>query len=133
MGRRCSSALVGYSSRRWKLLLLTYGKRNLLTLSELARPWQLNLLLFSELASPILVFEMWCSCLSKLVFYHISENYGSGYDLGIAIGLFTLGVEKGMLLVKHLAPKILMAVNYCGRQLARTLGWAAPAYHDKQA
>ena len=27
-------------------------------------------------------------------------------------------VNNGMLLVKHLAPKILMAVNYCGRQLA---------------
>ena len=25
-----------------------------------------------------------------------------------------------------------MAVNYCGRQLARRLGWAAPAYHKKE-
>ena len=25
-----------------------------------------------------------------------------------------------------------MAVNYCGRQLARTLGWTAPAYHKKE-
>ena len=25
-----------------------------------------------------------------------------------------------------------MAVNYCGHQLARRLGWAAPAYHKKE-
>ena len=37
-----------------------------------------------------------------------------------------------MLVVKHLAVKILMAVNYCGHQLARSLGWAAPAYHKKE-
>ena len=45
-----------------------------------------------------------------------------------------LGVSKGMLPVKHLAQKILkiMAVNYCGRQLARRLGWAAPAYHKNK-
>ena len=30
-------------------------------------------------------------------------------------------------LVKHLAPKILMAVNYCEHQLGRRLGWSAPA------
>ena len=34
--------------------------------------------------------------------------------------------------VRHLAPKILMAINYCGRQLARRLEWAAPAYHKKE-
>ena len=33
--------------------------------------------------------------------------------------------------VKHLAPKILMAVNYCESQLAQRLEWAAPAYHKK--
>ena len=38
-------------------------------------------------------------------------------------------VSKGMLPVRLLAPKILMAVNYCGRQLAGRMGWAAPAYH----
>ena len=37
-----------------------------------------------------------------------------------------------MLPVKHLASKILLVVNYCGRQLARRLGWAAPAYHRKE-
>ena len=25
-----------------------------------------------------------------------------------------------------------MAVNYCGLQLARRLGWAAPAYHKEE-
>ena len=45
-----------------------------------------------------------------------------------------VGVSKGMLPVKHLAPIILkiMAVNYCGLQLARRLGWATPAYHKKE-
>ena len=42
------------------------------------------------------------------------------------------GVGKGMLPVKRLASKVFMAVNYCGRQLARWLGWAAPAYHKKE-
>ena len=37
-----------------------------------------------------------------------------------------------MLPVRHLAPKILLAVNYCGRQLARGLGWAVPAYRKKE-
>ena len=32
------------------------------------------------------------------------------------------GVSKGMLPVKHPAPKIIMAVSYCGCQLARRLG-----------
>ena len=41
-------------------------------------------------------------------------------------------VGKGMLHVKHLAPQILMAVNYCGRQLARRLGWVAPAFHKNE-
>ena len=36
-----------------------------------------------------------------------------------------------MLPVRHPAPKI-MAVNYCLLQLARRLGWAAPAYHKKE-
>ena len=43
-----------------------------------------------------------------------------------------LAVGKGMLHVRHLAPKILMAVNYCGRQLPSTLGWAATAFHKKE-
>ena len=43
-----------------------------------------------------------------------------------------LGVSKGMLPVKHVAETIRIAVNYCGRQLALGLGWAAPAYHKKK-
>ena len=40
----------------------------------------------------------------------------------------------GMHPEKHQAPKILkiMAVNYCGCQLDRWLGWAAPAYHKNE-
>ena len=39
---------------------------------------------------------------------------------------------QGMLPVRHLAPNSIMAVNYCGLQLARMLGWAASAYHEKK-
>ena len=36
--------------------------------------------------------------------------------------------------VKQLAQEIhkIMAVSYCGRQLAQRLRWAAPAYHEKE-
>ena len=34
--------------------------------------------------------------------------------------------------VKHPAPKILLAVNYCGLQLAQRLGLAAHAYLKKE-
>ena len=44
-----------------------------------------------------------------------------------------LGVDKGLLPVRHLAPQILMAVNYHGRSLDGWLGWAAPAYHKKES
>ena len=45
-----------------------------------------------------------------------------------------LWISKGMLSVSHLAQRILkvMAYNYCGRQLAQRLGWAAPDYHEKK-
>ena len=43
-----------------------------------------------------------------------------------------LWVSMCMPHVKHLAAKILMAVNYCERKLAWRLGWAAPAYHMKK-
>ena len=61
----------------------------------------------------------------------VVEVMTSGLPL---VSKLPLGVSKGMLPVKHLVPKILkiMAVNYCGRQLARRLGWAAPAYHKKE-
>ena len=36
-----------------------------------------------------------------------------------------------MLPVKHLAPKILIADNNCGRQLDRRSGWVAQAYYKK--
>ena len=34
--------------------------------------------------------------------------------------------------MKYLAPKILIAVDYCGRQIAGILGWVAPAYLRKE-
>ena len=36
-----------------------------------------------------------------------------------------------MLPVKHLAPNILMLVNYCERQLVRRFRWAAPSFLGK--
>ena len=33
---------------------------------------------------------------------------------------------------KHTGPKLLMAVNRLGRQLARRMGWLAPAYHEEE-
>ena len=41
-------------------------------------------------------------------------------------------VRKDMLPVQHLAPKILMAVNYCGYQPAQILGQAVPAFRRKE-
>ena len=42
------------------------------------------------------------------------------------------GVGKGMLPVRRLAPKILMAVNYCLRQQSRGLSWTTSAYLRKE-
>ena len=41
-------------------------------------------------------------------------------------------IKQGHALVKHLTPIIIMAVSYCGPQLTRSLGWSAPAYHEKE-
>ena len=43
-----------------------------------------------------------------------------------------LGVRYGMLPVRHLSPKIHMAVNYYWRQVARRLGWMAPLPTNKK-
>ena len=40
--------------------------------------------------------------------------------------------KQGTFPVRHLAQKILMAVNNCGLQLAQGLGWAAPVYHKQE-
>ena len=37
-----------------------------------------------------------------------------------------------MLPVRHLAPRILMTVHYCGRLLACILEWTALAYHKRE-
>ena len=67
------------------------------------------------------------SSLHEWVFHHISKKYGRGYDLGTATGLSTTVRGK-----EGHAPKIIMAVNYCGRQQAQRLGWAAPANDKKE-
>ena len=43
-----------------------------------------------------------------------------------------LGVSNGMLPVRDLVPKVLMAVSYCGHQLTQMLGWAAIAYYRRK-
>ena len=43
-----------------------------------------------------------------------------------------VSVSKDLLRVKYPALNILIAVIYCGRQLARRFGWAAPASHKKE-
>ena len=37
-----------------------------------------------------------------------------------------------MLPVEHLAPRIIIAVDHCWRQIAQRLLWTAPAYHKKE-
>ena len=44
-----------------------------------------------------------------------------------------LRLSKGMLPVKHVVQKILIAVNYCGRLLPQRLGFLASAYHEMEA
>ena len=39
--------------------------------------------------------------------------------------------KQGHAPVKHIAPKILIAANYCGSKLPRRLGSVTPAYHKK--
>ena len=43
-----------------------------------------------------------------------------------------LVICKAMLPVRHLPPTILIAVNHCDHQLARMLGWVAPACHNDE-
>ena len=53
----------------------------------------------------------------------------------IILYIIILHITTILFPVKHLAQeKILqiMAVNYCGRQLAQSLRWAAPAYRKKE-
>ena len=42
-----------------------------------------------------------------------------------------LAVSKGMFPIRRVSPQILMALDYCGCQLALNLGSVAPAYHDE--
>ena len=75
---------------------------------------------------------MWHSCHAELVFHQISKTCGRGITSGLPqVCELWLGVNKGKHPVRHLTLKI-MAFNSCGRQLARWLGWAAPAYYKKE-
>ena len=100
----------------------------LLALSQLARIWQLNLTLYL-VGQPNLDFMVWHSCHPELVFHHTVEFMTSRLPL---VCRLWFGVCKVMLPVKHRARKILIAVNFCGRQLARSLGCSASAYYKKE-
>ena len=68
---------------------------------------------------------------SELIFHHISNIVVEVMTLGLSqVCKLWPQVSKGMLPVKHLAPKILkiMAVNNCGCQLTRRLVWAVTDY-----
>ena len=41
------------------------------------------------------------------------------------------GLSDGMHREEHLGPRIIMAANYCRRQLLRRFGWVVPAYHKE--
>ena len=130
MGRRGSSGLVGNSPRRGKLWLQTNSERALLALFQLARQRQLALFSVWE---PILVsgcgapaFTSW---FSTTFLKMVVDLMTSGMP---QVCKLLFGVSEGMLPVNHPVPIILMAVNYCGLQPARRLGWAAPAYHRKE-
>ena len=74
----------------------------------------------------------------------VFQSWFSAIFLNVVVEVITLGlppacklwfgVSKGMIPVRHLAPKILkiMAVNYCGCQLDGRLTWVAPAYHKNE-
>ena len=104
----------------------------MLALSQHAKSWQLDLLLFSvwepQFGFSVLSVPAFPSWFSTTCLRIVVDVMTSGPP---QVCKLWLGVSKGMLLVKHLAPKIfkIMAVNNCGCHLARTLGWAAPAYH----
>ena len=105
------SALVVKSSMRGKILFQTYSERTLLALSQLARPWQLNILLFltieAQFGLSTIFFKIALEALT-LALPHVCRPQFS--------------VSKGMHPVRHLAVKSITTVNYCGRQLARMMG-----------
>ena len=82
--------------------------------------------------SPIWVFGMWRSRLlcwfSTTFLLIVVEDTISEFP---QVCTLWFGVGKGMLPVRHLAQKILMAVNFFWRHLARRLGLAAHAYLRK--
>ena len=76
---------------------------------------------------------MWRSCLPELVSPTFLKIVVDVPNLGLPqICKLWIGVGKDILPVRHLAPRILNELNYCGRQLARRLGWAAPAFHKEK-
>ena len=105
----------------------------MLALSQLARPWLLNLAFFlckgaqfefSGCGVPAFLSWLYTTFLKILV-----EVMTSG--LSQVCNLW-FGVSKGILPVRLLAQEIIMAVNYCGHQVEQRFGWAVPAYHEKE-
>ena len=77
---------------------------------------------------------MWRFYLPELVFHRISLICGRGYGVETATGLQTVVRGKQ----EHAPCETFSSKNpqdhgskFCGHQLARWLGWAAPAYHEQ--
>ena len=104
--------MVGNSSRKEKLRLQAYVPRTSLSLTQLARPCQLNLMLFLCRGA-----QIWFSGYGDPAF----PSWFSTTFLKIIIEIMTLEllqvcklwiwVYKGMLHLKHFATKVLMAIN----------------------
>ena len=119
--------------KRRQLRIQTNDPRTQIPPSLFARSWQLTIKLFSGRGSPNYIsgcdfpaFPSWFSTTFPKI---VVEVMTSGQP---QVKKLWLGSSKGMLPAKQLAPKIFMAVNHCGCQLARGLGLAAPANLKKE-
>ena len=78
---------------------------------------------------------MWRSCPPELVFHTTFQIMVVEYFRTTAllqVCRLWFGVDRGTLPVKHLAPQIPMAVDYCGRQPAKILDLAGPACLERK-
>ena len=67
----------------------------------------------------------------KLVIIIATESFFRSSGLPQVYSL-RCGVIKDILPVKYLTPNIFMDVNYCVRELARSLGCSSPAYNKEE-
>ena len=75
---------------------------------------------------------MWRSCHPEIIFHYISENCGSGHDLGNATGLQTVSTgRQGLASSKISSSKNPNDSQLLWAPLVQRFGWAAYAYHKK--